>query len=143
MEVDQSIQQKLDDAYASPYSALAEHYKDVGYSSAAADFSLSGPEDSQGKVETDPLAARIAHLAPEVQEVAREISQLQHKYPIRACETADCLRAKIIFPPGFRDNYSDVARRFSVLFFGRHHAAICLEFHDELAAVAADYGIES
>lgn len=102
------------------------------------DISLSGPV-----VEVDPFEARIAHLAPEVQEVARGMSFIHHLYPVRGAVTADRLRATIVCPAGFKQKHPEVYGRYSRLFFGPHHAAVCEEFHAEFSAVAADYGIQS
>lgn len=86
------------------------------------------------------VAARIAHLDPAIREQINEMLALESRYHLRCFVSADRFRAGIIIPQAVRDNHWQEFQRYSRLFFGPAHAAICTVFENELQVAASHYG---
>lgn len=99
-----------------------------------------GSLQAQGDVAgNDPLQARIAHLDLMTQQTIKELSGIQHGYPIMAYETEDGFQSGFICAAALRDSHPEIVRRFSRLFYSTSHADICVVFRDELRAVGRRY----
>lgn len=86
------------------------------------------------------VAARYAHLEPALRCQIDEMLALEARYHLRCYLTADKFRAGIIIPSAVRENHWPEFLRYSRLFFGEAHGAICTVFANELQVAASHYG---
>lgn len=83
---------------------------------------------------------RYAHLDPVLREQITSLLLLEQNYPLRGYLSADGLRAGIVMKDTVREYHWQEFLRYSRLFFGHAHDALCTIFKKELQAVAARYG---
>lgn len=86
------------------------------------------------------LAARYAHLEPMIRGQIEALIVIEQNFPIRGFLTDDQRRAGIIIDDSVREYHWPEFCRYSKLFFGPAHEAICTVFQKELQAVARHYG---
>lgn len=104
--------------------------------------SLSGGSVPAPVAKETSLEDRIAHLPIPAQEAIKELSQLQHSYPIRCYlfDTEEYNSAAIFTPDSWREEFPEARERASKIFFGPYHAEICQVFSKELWAEGRKYG---
>jgi hypothetical protein len=94
----------------------------------------------KGEKKAASVADRIAHLEPMIREQIEELLAIEGRLPLRCFVSANQNRAGIIIPAVVRDQHWPEFRRYSRLFFGEAHEAICTVFQKELQAVARQHG---
>lgn len=92
------------------------------------------------KVRMARLAARYAHLEQPIRQQIEALIVIEQNFPIRGFLTDDLRRAGIIINDSVRQYHWMEFCRYSRIFFGPAHEAICTVFQKELQAVARHYG---
>lgn len=111
------------------------------------DAGATRPESEPGAAPQKQVSAgrpsvksRYAHLDLVTRGMIDSLLAIESSLPIRGFLTEDGRRAGIVIGEAVRVYHWEDFRRYSRLFFGPAHEAICTVFRKELNAVARHYG---